>query len=325
VRSGRARGRRGWRAAAPLLLALALLGAPTLAPAATAAPAGGSASISDSSPQPGQTITVHASGLQPGKDAVIDYVPDAVRFGVYTVTADGTVDQSVRIPANTYDGPKEIVVTSFDSNGRFTRLKIDFEMAGPPASVSLNDTTLVPGQRIRFDGDRWFAGSTYAIVLFPERVTVATGTIGSDRTLDVSARMPDTLLNGKHGFLVGGRAAGGKAAYFKLFATVTGGIGQVPKGDVFAGADELNPTTSTTPSSSSSSSSTTRVTLSPEATGDLDGGGFGSLLLVILGILLLLGLASTWFLTSDGRAWLRKRRERVEQRRRERQRRRGAI
>jgi hypothetical protein len=304
-------------------VAVALLVDPALGSAASAAPAGGSASISDPSPQPGQTVTVHASGLRPGKDAVIDYVPDAVRFGVFTVAADGTVDQAVRIPANTYDGPKEIVVSSFDSNGRFTRIKVPFTMSGPPATVTLDDTTLVPNQRIRFDGDRWFAGSTYAIVLFPEKVTIASGTIGADRTLDVAARMPGTLLNGKHGFLVGGRAAGGKAAYFKLFATVTGGIGQVPKGDPFAGAD-LNPTTSTTPPSSTSSS-TTRATVAPEATGDLDGGGIGPLLLAILGLLLLIAVASTWFLTSDGRTWLRKRRERIEQRRRERQLRRGTL
>jgi hypothetical protein len=294
-----------------------------LVPAASAAPgapSGGTASLSDTHPDPGQVVTVRAADLLAGTPAVIDYVPDSVRFGVFTVSADGTVVQEVRIPATTYDGAKQIIVTSRDSKGHFARIKLDLTINGPPANVKLQDDSVSADQELRFTGTRWFVGSPFVAVLYPEKVVVAQTTIGGDQRLAVSGHLPSPVRNGKHGLIVAGRSAGGKAAFFKMFVTVTGGLGSLPDGDVFANAvNPLDPTTPLTVDTPVSSTSTTRVVSVPSAD-DVDTGGvsIGTIILVVLAVLLLVAVGATWLASSDGRAWRAKQRERRKQRRRHR-------
>jgi hypothetical protein len=294
------------------------------APAGPAAPAAATASLSDTTPDPGQLVTVRASELLPGTPAVIDYVPDSVRFGVFDVAGDGTLVREVRIPANTYDGAKQIIITSRDATGHVVRLKLDLTIAGPPATVSLSDDSWTPGQQITFSGVRWFAGSPFAVVLYPEGAVIAQTTIGSDLRLAVTGRVPADVRNGKHGLIVAGRAATGKAAFFKIFVTVIGGVGSVGPGDPFAGAvNPIDPSIPIPPditTPSTSSTSVLRSTPREEDGAEVDSGGISlwMIVLVALAVLLLIGVAVTWLGTTDGRAWRAKRRERKKQRRRRR-------
>jgi hypothetical protein len=278
------------------------LGAPVLA-----APAGGSASVSDTTPQPGQSVTVTASGLLAGREALVDYIPDGVRLAVPTVGPDGAFSISVRIPANTYDGPKQIVVTALDAAGKFTYLPTDLTMRGPPATAELSDVTLVPSQVVRISGNRWFAGTTVLAALFPERVSLGPITAGSDGRFSVDVRLPKDLLNGRHGVQLFGRAAGGRMASVKLPATVTGGVGRAGSFEIPDGP--LNPT-STVPSSTTTLRTTTSAARAAAPSSGSDDSNAGVIGLIVACTLLVLVVAVGWLWSADGRQWRRRVRRR---------------
>jgi len=299
------------RTAGPLLAVL--LGLVLLAPAARA---DGSASVSDTSVVPGQTVTVRASGLKPGGTANIDYLPDAVRLASVTVGADGGLVQDVQIPSLSKDGPKQIVVTAIAATGRYAYLATDMTLKGPAASARLSDTTLVPGQQLRVDGTRFLPGYAVSIVVFPEQQYLGQPDAGSDGRFSVDVRMPAQLLNGRHTIVVAGANASGSYSYLELSATVTGGRGNVPAGGGGGGGGSLPPLNpAVVPSSTTSTLRAPRPSATPlPPLGDGgDGGSRAGTVLLVVGFLALLALvAGTWFASPDGRRW---RRERARQRR----------
>jgi hypothetical protein len=294
------------------LLVGALVGVLLLAlpPAsAVAAPTTGSASVSDTTPLPGDVVTVRASGLQAGKPATIEYQPGAVMLATLTVDGDGGFTRNVQIPPRTTDGAKQIVVKSIGTNGRFTRIQIDLQVAGPPATARLSDDTLVPKEAFRFDGSRFAAGTSVVIVVYPEGAILGQPNAGPDGRFSVDVRMPELLLNGKHGFIVAGLAAGGHVAVLKLYATVTGGVGGVVKGDPLDEVDYPYVTPTSAPTTSLVRRPTSTV---PLVSGDSGGSGLNTLGLAILVafVLILVVLAVAWWRSSEGQRWLRDRAER---------------
>lgn len=295
-----------------------LAGLVALAGLGPASAAGGSASVSDTNPAPGQVVTVSATGLKPGGPSLIDYLPDGVRLAEVTVGPDGSYQQDVRIPDLTLDGPKQIVVTALDAAGRYTYLPIDIRVSGPQTTARLSDTTLTPNQAVRLSGERFMPGRQVLIVLFPEGVDMGSAVADSSGRVVADLRMPAQLLNGRHVFAVagakagGGHAPGGGFAYLKLEATVTGGVGFVPTGTVVpADLEDFFRTSTTLPTSSTSSTSTTttieRDALADDVAGS-DGASTGLLLvLLLLCLALVAGTVLMWLRSDDGYRWLRKR------------------
>ncbi len=282
--------------------------------------------MSDTSLVPGQTVTVRASELKPGGTANIDYLPDAVRLATVTVGADGALVQDVQIPSLSKDGPKQIVVTAIAATGRYAYLATDMTLKGPVATARLDDTTLVPGQRLRVTGTRFLPGYEVAIVVFPEQQYLGRPDAGSDGRFAVDVRMPAQLLNGRHTIVVAGANAGGSYSYLELSATVTGGVGNVPPGGGGGGNGSLPPLNpAVVPSSTTSTLRVPRPTTGslPPLT-DVDGGSRAGTVLLVLGFLALLALVvGTWFASPDGRRWRRERGRRRRQRERERRSRRA--
>jgi hypothetical protein len=239
-----------------------------LLPGMSAAGADPSATISSTTLQPGDTVEVRAEGLRPGAQAVVDCLPDGVRFGIPTVEADGTVGLAVRIPPTSYDGPKQIQIRSLGANGRYVRLAIDLTIAGIHATARLGSDHLRPSQRVAIAGEHFFPSTDVLVVLYPERVVLLRERAGEDGVLSSSFVMPAQLLNGPHGVVLGARSSGASAAFIKMRATVSGGVGSVPEDeDVLAGVTQGGlPTAGTTPTSApmvpltTGASSTTSVT-----------------------------------------------------------------
>ncbi len=295
---------RRWRTT----LILGLLGAAAIAGPVLAAPAEAVGSLSDTTPQPGQTITVTASGLLPNGDVVLDYLPDGVRLAVFKNGPNGSFSHQVRIPDSTYDGAKQVFVTALNAAGRFARLHLDLTISGPPASAVLSDLTLVPKQVVRFTGTRWYAGGSIVVLLFPEGENLGPVTAGSDGRFSVDLRMPELLLNGRHGIQVFGRSAGGRMANLKIFPTVSGGVGQAGAVE-FPDEAGLLPTTSTS-STTSTTSRATSTTARPDASASPLGGNNALVILVGLCLLAIVVVIVTWLRSADGRHWLQQRQRR---------------
>lgn len=301
-------------AAALLVPLLVVLCAAGLAGQRTAAAAGGgSVSVSDATPEPGQIVTVTASGLLPGGEVTVDYLPDGVRLATLTADPDGGLRRDVQIPLTTHDGPKEIRVTALDAAGGFTSLPAALTIKGPPATATLSDLSLRPNQVVRLSGTRWFAGTTVLVVLFPGAIELGPVTAGSDGRFDVSLRMPGNLRNGPHGIQVFGQSAGGKVANLKLFPTVSGGTGAVGSLDI---PDDpgLVPPSSSTSTTTTTLRSTTTLRRSAPLVGDT-GSDIGVVVLTVVTGLALLAIAVGWALSPQGRRWDRSRRRRRRRRR----------
>jgi hypothetical protein len=296
-----------------VVLALWLvLGVAGAAPVA-AAPTGGSASISDSHPQPGQGVTVRASGLLPGGVAYIDYIPDGARLATVHAGADGSFVHTVQIPIDSPDGKKQIVVTALDSEAHYAYLANDLTVKGPSASARLSDTSLVPGQALRISGNRFLVGTDVYAVLYPEGAILMKTTARSGGGFSAGVTMPTKLLNGRHGIAVVGLTYTGDVAYLQLFANVTGGIGTAA-GDPFANASHEIPADVTTTTTEGPSTTTTDLAPLPtHAPSKSSLGPHGTDTGLVLAIVLALAVATgaallaSWLRSPAGRRWRRDR------------------
>lgn len=306
---GRARG--GTHLPVVGLIAVLLLVA---SPTAAVAQGSASASISDSSVVPGQTVTVRASGLNPGGISLIDYIPDGVRLATVYAGPDGTYSAQVRIPDNSPDGRKQIVVTAIDAAGHYAYLPNDLTVNGPSASARLSDTTLTPSQAFQISGSRFRAGTKVYAVLYPEQVLLGGFTAGGNGSFTANVRMPKDLLNGDHGIVVAGADAKGGTAYLQLKATVTGGLGALGAGDPFAKASAAS---AAALASTTTIDITTTTTIDTPFTTDVPGrpslGPEGTDTKLVLAVLLVLAagtvaaLLASWWRSAAGRRWRRDR------------------
>lgn len=297
-----------WTAIAAVL-ALALSAWPASAPVAGAGPPpAASASASDTTPEPGQTITVSARGLLPGWEAWIDYFPDQKRLATVPIRPDGTFTTDVVIPADTLDGVKGIAVISIDAAGSYAYLTIELVVRGAPADVDVSATRLRPGESMRVTGTRFQAGSPVFGVLFPAQTVVFQTTATSDRRFAATIRLPDDLPAGEHGLAVSGIAASGGPAYFPILLEVVGGSTRLPPGDPFQSASTSTSTTTTRPDPSTTSTTASRTSADPSSDGD--DGWWAPLAIVLAALVLLILLGRNWLRSPAGRRWRQRRRER---------------
>lgn len=258
------------------------------------------ASISVSTAVPGQTITVRASGLFPGWIAWLDLFPDRVRLATADVRADGSFEQDVVIPRDSFDGPKGIAVISKDSHGKYAYLRLYLTVTGAGADVDVSDTTVVAGQTLQVSGTRFRSGSRVYGTLFPERIELFTVTV-EDQRFRTEVVLPDTLASGKHGLLIIGQAASGRFASFPILITTSGGVGEMPLvagSDPFAAIRFPEAEPSTTP---------TAPRYVREPSEDWSRWAAWITLVVIVTLLAILGVA--WLFSPSGRRWRERRRQ----------------
>lgn len=293
-----------------VLACLAVLLVPS-APASAAGP--GSASVSDTTPLPGQTVTVRASGLKPGGVSYVDYLPDAIRLATVTVGDDGSYSRNVQIPAGTKDGPKQIVVTAVGADGKYAYLPTDLRVTGPPATARLSTDRLFPRLALRVEGTRFLSGTEVSVVLFPEAQSMGSPRAGRDGRLSAEVVVPGEVLNGRHVVVVAGLTAGGGYAYLQIETTMTGGVGDVPAGDVVVPGAGYDPTAVTSTSFTVPTTKAPTVTRGTVTDIPPTGDGFDGLaillLVVLVAIVLGIGVGSL-LLTPAGRRWIRQRRRR---------------
>ena len=118
-----------------LLLAAALLFTTVgVAHAQDAYPPDGGAAItvSDTTPAPGQTITIVARGFQPGTDVTFTLYSQPVNLGTATADAAGNATLQATIPANIAPGTHTIEATGIGADGL-------------PRTVTLQITVVAPG------------------------------------------------------------------------------------------------------------------------------------------------------------------------------------
>jgi hypothetical protein len=270
------------------------------------AQAGPSASVSDTSVAPGQTVTVRASGLNPGGISLIDYIPDGVRLATVHAGADGSYVHDVQIPPDSPDGLKQIVVTAIAADGTYAYLPTTITLKGPAATIRVSDLTLNPGQALKVSGSRFLRGTTVYGLLFPEAISLFEITPARDGTFAAEVEMPDDLLNGRHGLVVTGLDASGHFAYLQQLVSVRGGIGDLPgESDPFAGAAALATSTTTT----STTSTTERERARSQQLGNGSDSSLIGLVVMLIAIVLLIVLAVTWYRSPAGKTWRRHREE----------------
>lgn len=95
-------------------LAVAVLGGATVASAGTGYQLD---SVSNSNPNPGDTISLYANGYGPSTEATATLFSTPVALGTYTSRTDGVVVADVIIPADTSIGQHRIDVVGVDRDG----------------------------------------------------------------------------------------------------------------------------------------------------------------------------------------------------------------
>jgi len=73
--------------------------------------------LSDTTVDPGQTITLSAQGFKPGSVVAVDFLSTPVSIGQLTAQANGSVSGSVTIPITATAGAHTIRLTGANSDG----------------------------------------------------------------------------------------------------------------------------------------------------------------------------------------------------------------
>ena len=295
------RPRRGLLSFVVLVTALGLLG-----PAPALAQSDPSISVSDTTPAPGQELTVTGSGFLPDSPVLLYLLPEST-YPNATVGGDGTFRSTVAISRDSIDGAKQLVVRGLKADGTHSYLTVDLRVVGAPASARISDTELAPSARFELSGDRFKRGTKVLVVLFPERVLLAELTAASDQSIAADLALPEAVFDGDHTIIVAGSEARAGYAWIELHANVTGGIGRTPP--VTGSGKEL------LDSFLAGTTTTSRATTTTRAVGEAinhDGGGGGGgitrpwillVLLLLLAAVALVALVASWLRTPEGRRW----------------------
>lgn len=83
----------------------------------TYAPSSGTATVSDSTVAPGQTITVSGGGFAPGSTVTISLNPGGIALGTDTAGADCAFSEAVTIPTSVLAGSYTIQASGTDPSG----------------------------------------------------------------------------------------------------------------------------------------------------------------------------------------------------------------
>ena len=124
-------------------LAIVLFGGATVASATTGYQLD---SVSNSNPNPGDTITLYANGFAPSTEASATLFSTPVPLGTYTSRADGVVVAAVTIPANTSVGQHRIDVVGVDRDGAAKTTSFAIAVGG---TTTANPTSGLPNTGLR--------------------------------------------------------------------------------------------------------------------------------------------------------------------------------
>ncbi len=114
-----------------LVIVAALVGLVGVQQAAASPYSGGSSSatVSDPTPAPGQTVTVSGAGFAPNSTVTVVLDPGAAGLGSATASGAGAVSASVVIPASA-SGTRTIVLSGTASNGSPLSLSVAVNIGG---------------------------------------------------------------------------------------------------------------------------------------------------------------------------------------------------
>ncbi|MEZ5233638.1 MAG: LPXTG cell wall anchor domain-containing protein [Acidimicrobiia bacterium] len=130
-------------------LAAAAAAAAAIAVPATLAGAQGytvidTGTVTDTTPAPGQPVTVTVTGLKPLTQVTVELRSDPILLGTFMTDANGTLNVSVTIPAGAPVGSHTIVATGLNAAGNPVTASIPVQVGGTPA------TTTPPGTGVTF-------------------------------------------------------------------------------------------------------------------------------------------------------------------------------
>lgn len=124
------------------------------------------------------------------------------------------------IPTDAATGKYGITVAGTGSDGHYAYLPNDVTIVSEPASASLDDTTLHPGQTVRVTGRRWKPGEAVEITLHPGKHQVRVPADSAGR-IKGSLVIPKSTWPGAYGITVAGKGADGGYAYLQNEVTVS--------------------------------------------------------------------------------------------------------
>lgn len=104
-------------------------------------PAGGTAETSDSSPQPGQEVTVRFCCFRAFSEVSLTLAPGGAGLGTFTADAQGAVIVPVTIPSDTAPGAYRIVASGVDLTGDPMTLETNITVEGAQAPAENNTNT----------------------------------------------------------------------------------------------------------------------------------------------------------------------------------------
>lgn len=126
------------RRLAPTMLAAAIVLGPALTAGAEGYISLDTGSVTDTTPAPGQQITVEVTGLLPFSTVVVEMRSTPVMLGTFTADANGVLRVAVTVPANASFGSHTIVATGVSPSGAPVTASI-------PVTVTSTAATTTPG------------------------------------------------------------------------------------------------------------------------------------------------------------------------------------
>jgi LPXTG-motif cell wall-anchored protein len=100
--------------------------------------------VSNSSPSPGETVTVTAGGFQPGSEASITILSDPILLATPTADANGQVSADVAIPADFAEGSRHTIeVSGIAPDGSPYSTSIEITLAGGLAQTGAEAAGLI--------------------------------------------------------------------------------------------------------------------------------------------------------------------------------------
>jgi hypothetical protein len=216
-----------------VLWAQPALAAPTMSVSPTSGAAGSSLTVSGTECTDGSgggvggaAIGRDANGnsnLDPGED-MDDAFQGATTAGGWSVT--------LTVPSGTAPGSllvEGICVAYYDGQG-FDYPDASFTVTAGVSSnaLTVDDTTVTPGQRITAEGSGFRSGSSGSLVLFSDPKVLGSGTANSSGVIRITATIPADTTAGTHRLELQGVDGAGAARVLSATITVSPG-GTLPR------------------------------------------------------------------------------------------------
>jgi LPXTG-motif cell wall-anchored protein len=122
------------------LVAMVLLVGATAAGAQEYPPAGDTVTVSDTTVEPGEPITVNAQVYQPSSTVTFTFFSEPVMLGTDTANGSGVASLTATIPANATPGTHRIDATGTGADGQPLTVSVNVTVLGATAGSNLPTT-----------------------------------------------------------------------------------------------------------------------------------------------------------------------------------------